>query len=577
MTPLDVDMIHAGGISPVTTATFTFAFVAVSFYLLYRWLLPKPLPGIPYNPKATGSLFGDAPSMTRELATTGEFSMWLAKQIEEMKSPVCQVFVRPFSLPWILIGDFRESQDILMRRPEFEKAGYLVDAMQGLGDFHARYKTNDAFRHRRHLRQDLMTPSFLNNIMGPFIHSEGLKLLKLLETKTNLANGRPFSILSDYWHTALDIMTYYAFGENLSDPALDPQVELISKLSRSEILGGHLDEPVTFPEAPLSDFLVAVQDAPHVLEKTAVSWVPKLSFWWWRQQAWVKTIYFHKDRVLPQQLRNALQNYKSGQVKSGLDHIMMREEVAAKKQGREPRFLDQSMADEIFSDVLSGHHTTGGAMAWVTKYLTGYPEVQSKLRDALYSAIPEAVEKKRVPTFEELRRARIPYLEAVIEETSRLTPFTIVRETAEDTQILGCRIPKGCQVFMVNAGPGFLSPSVPVDEARRSPTSKAARLRNKWDETKDLRIFEPERWLVRREDGNVEFDGAAGPQLNFGLGIRQCWGRRMAHLAIRTVIALVVWNFEMLEIPDELGGYAGYDGISRQPQRAFVRLRKLYP
>ena len=214
-------------------------------------------------------------------------------------------------------------------------------------------------------------------------------------------------------------------------------------------------------------------------------------------------------------------------------------------------------------------------MGWVTKYLTGYPHAQSKLRDALYSAVPEAVSEKRLPTFDELRRAKIPYLEAVIEETLRLTPFSMTRETTQDTEILGRRIPKGCQVFMVNGGPGYLSPSVPVDDATRSPTSKAAKSRGRWDETKDLRIFEPERWIVFKEDGSIEFDGAAGPQLGFGLGIRQCWGRRMAHLEIRTTMALVVWNFEMLEIPKSLGGYAGFDGVSRQPQRVFVRLRKV--
>lgn len=214
-------------------------------------------------------------------------------------------------------------------------------------------------------------------------------------------------------------------------------------------------------------------------------------------------------------------------------------------------------------------------MGWLTKYLTGYPHIQAKLRDALYRAIPGAVAEKRMPTFEELERSRIPYLEAVIEETRRLTPFSIVREATQDTVILGRKIPKGCQVFMVNAGPGFMSPSIPVDDTLRSPTSKPARLRDRWDETKDLKIFEPERWLVTRDDGMINFDAAAGPQISFGLGIRQCWGRKMAHLAVRTVIALVVWNFEMMEIQEELGGYAGFDGISRQPQKAFVRLRKI--
>lgn len=61
------------------------------------------------------------------------------------------------------------------------------------------------------------------------------------------------------------------------------------------------------------------------------------------------------------------------------------------------------------------------------------------------------------------------------------------------------------------------------------------------------------------------------------MGTRQCWGRRLAQLVVRTIIPLVVWEFEMLEIPEELGGYAGIDGISREPVNAFARLRKLAP
>lgn len=212
-------------------------------------------------------------------------------------------------------------------------------------------------------------------------------------------------------------------------------------------------------------------------------------------------------------------------------------------------------------------------MGWVTKYLTGHPHAQSKLRSALYSALPEAVEEKRFPTFEELRRAQIPYLDAVIDEMLRLTAVTVTREALCDTEVLGQWIPKGSQIFLVSNGPGFLSPSLPIDDTKRSPTSRAAKDRS-WDETKDMKIFDPERWLVRKGK-EVEFDGVAGPQLGFGLGPRACWGRRLAHMEIRTVMSLLVWNFEMLEIPESLGGYAGFDGISRRPQKCFVRLRKL--
>lgn len=44
---------------------------------------------------------------------------------------------------------------------------------------------------------------------------------------------------------------------------------------------------------------------------------------------------------------------------------------------------------------------------------------------------------------------------------------------------------------------------------------------------------------------------------------------------VRTIIPLVVWEFEMLEILDKLGRYSGIDSISREPVNAFIRLKKL--
>ncbi|RYP58216.1 hypothetical protein DL769_009053 [Monosporascus sp. CRB-8-3] len=264
-----------------------------------------------------------------------------------MGSPICQVFIRPFSKPWILVGDFHGAQDILMRRAEFEKPQFLIDGLLAMGDWNGRYKTHDqTFRARRHLKQDLMAPNFLNNFMGPFVQAEGLKLIKLFEAKMKLANGRPFSVRSDYYHAALDTMVHYAFGENMPDSATDPQLEIISKMELSQIPPGHTDEPVVFLEAPISPFLAAVRHAPDVLEKTTIAWAPKLSFWWWSQQGWFRKIFSQKDLVVPKQLQIAIHNVEAGEVKSALEHHLMREKIAAKKQSREPQLYSSIMVDE---------------------------------------------------------------------------------------------------------------------------------------------------------------------------------------------------------------------------------------
>lgn len=36
--------------------TFSVALLLTGLYIVYRWLLPKPLPGIPFNPEAAQSI-----------------------------------------------------------------------------------------------------------------------------------------------------------------------------------------------------------------------------------------------------------------------------------------------------------------------------------------------------------------------------------------------------------------------------------------------------------------------------------------------------------------------------------------
>ena len=235
----------------------------------------------------------------------------------------------------------------------------------------------------------------------------------------------------------------------------------------------------------------------------------------------------------------------------------------------------------MFGDIVGGHHTTSGAMMWLAKYLTDLPQIQAKLRSVLYETLSIAKEEDRLFTFEEIRHAKLPYFDAVIEEMLRINAVTVTREAMCDTTILGCPIKKGTQVFFVSNGPGFLSPSFAVDDSKRSETSRAAKLNATWDETQDLTLFDPERWLVRKDDGgglledDVDFDGAAGPQLVFGLGPRACWGRRLAYMEMKIIIAMLVWNFRLLETPPELSSHVGFEGIARVPQQCYLRLSKI--
>lgn len=134
--------------------------LTIGVTLLYYRLLPKPFTGIPYNKDAVGRLFGDAPDMK----AAPRVRAWLRGQFAEHDSPIVQVFVVPFSKPWILVSDFREAQDVMLRRTaDFDRSSLTTDSFGGvMQENHVCMKSSDPrFPHNRELVRDLMTPSFL--------------------------------------------------------------------------------------------------------------------------------------------------------------------------------------------------------------------------------------------------------------------------------------------------------------------------------------------------------------------------------------------------------------------------------
>lgn len=76
-------------------AIFLGAFTLV-IYMIYKWSLPQPLPGIPYNKEAAKSIFGDIPAFMKFSEETQEKIRWLPLQAKKLKSPIIQVFYQAF-------------------------------------------------------------------------------------------------------------------------------------------------------------------------------------------------------------------------------------------------------------------------------------------------------------------------------------------------------------------------------------------------------------------------------------------------------------------------------------------------
>ena len=75
--------------------------------------------------------------------------------------------------------------------------------------------------------------------------------------------------------------------------------------------------------------------------------------------------------------------------------------------------------DEILLYIVAGTETTAVTMMWYLKYMTNHPDVQHKLRAHLLERIPEVIE--RDITYDDVDPAKVPYMEAVVQECLRLS------------------------------------------------------------------------------------------------------------------------------------------------------------
>ncbi|KAF4899881.1 Cytochrome P450 monooxygenase TRI13 [Colletotrichum fructicola] len=564
---------------------FTTLALLVGFIVIRRVLLPKPLAGIPYNEKAASHVFGDIPEMMGYVLRTKRIFCWLTSLTIRHKSPIIQAFIKPGSLPWVVLTDPFESQDILLRRKEFDRSSFFGELIGGiLPEQHIQFRSADPkFKRPRNLINHLMAPTFITKVSAPEVYKSIRTLIKVWQIKCEQAKGRPFLAHHDITHAALDSIFASSFGLPESQSITIQQLNAVEQ-SAPETLGG-ADEEVVFAEGTIPELFAAVLALTNSVTDTQLSPAPVLTSWVLRKFPYMKKATAVKNGYIRDRITESVQLIEGGKTEpwSALHSVLLREREVAAKEGRKPDYYKRSIFDEFFGFMMAGHDTSATAMAWGVKYLADNPASQDRLRSALRAAFPEAVNEKRTPTYQELIKAQVPYLDATVEEVLRHSgPIAfVVREALQDTTVLGRHIPKGTNVFLMANGPGYLEPSMPVDDQSRSPGARRDEnkaLTGAWADD-DIAAFRPERWL--KDDGNAKadsdglFDPMAGPTLAFGLGPRGCFGRRLGLQTLKIEFALIIWHFQLLPLPSELNGYEGIQRFAREPTQCYVRLKNV--
>ena len=205
--------------------------------------------------------------------------------------------------------------------------------------------------------------------------------------------------------------------------------------------------------------------------------------------------------------------------------------------------------DEIVANVctllLAGEDTTAHTIAWTVDYFIRYPEHFARARAEVDAVLAPAASVEHIEQVD-----RFPFLDAFFHEAMRLKPVApiSVLEPMEDVEMVGCLIPKGTAII------GLTRHIATRDEH----FGDAAR-------------FDPERWS--EDDAERRRAHDTSTFLPFGGGPRFCPGRNFALLQIRTVLAMLCRNFEVV-LADPKRAVEERLAFTMMPTGMVVRMRR---
>ncbi|KAI9150088.1 Cytochrome P450 monooxygenase TRI13 [Paramyrothecium foliicola] len=562
-------------------ASLAIAVVACLAYYTYQRALPKPLPGIPYDEAAARNVLGSMPSMLSHLKKHGVVLPWLFGHNEKHRAPLIQFFGAPFAKPTLVLCDFQESQDVLLRRTkDFDRARRSFNCVKhvipeshlGMPSAHPQFKGN------KELIRDLMNPSFLHEVSAPQIYAKSCVLVELWSEKAKLAKGNPFEAHRDIVDAAMDMINAVAFDFGTDLSITKQKMDYLNSQPEDAYCkdAGNGSIGFTRPEPPKD--IVILQTAAEFLGSQTISPFPDITYWYTRlMKPSILRDVDVKDEIIKKHIKMSFDRLEAGDKtqSSALDHIIQRETTVARKENRAPNIYSRRIVDELFTYIVGGHETTSSALSWMIKVLGDYQDEQQKVRDSLRATFADALSEGRQPTASEIVHADAPQLDAFIEECLRIfspTPM-FAREAIVDTVLLGHHIPKGVTLLFNNAGPGFLTQPLADQDMKRSESSVVKNRSKTWN-ADDLRLFKPERWL-KEENGKTVYDSQAGPFLTFSLGPRGCFGRRLAYLELRLVMTLLIWNFRFGKLDGALANYDTKESVTVMPKNCYVALERL--
>ncbi|KAI9697357.1 MAG: hypothetical protein M1820_007863 [Bogoriella megaspora] len=167
----------------------------------------------------------------------------------------------------------------------------------------------------------------------------------------------------------------------------------------------------------------------------------------------------------------------------------------------------------------AGSETTATTLSGITNYLVQCPDIQAKLKKEVRGTFTTEEEI----TFTAL--AKLPYLNAVIEEGLRMCP----------------PLPGGLPRVVPHGGDTVVGEWLPAGTHVEVHTWSVNRSAQAFHQPN---TFAPERWLPEFAQSTFKDDQKAASQ-PFSMGPRMCIGKNFAYAEMRLILARVIWAFDL--------------------------------
>jgi len=375
---------------------------------------------------------------------------------------------RNTSTPLVYITNPKAIQQILTADPEMFEIGGGNGILKFLVGENSLILL-DGTKHQRQRR--LLMPPF----HGERMRAYGKLICDITEqVMSQWKIGEPFYVRSAMQEISLQVILNAVFGLHQGQ-RFDQLRQLLSSLL--DVMG-----------SPLSSSLLFFPS----LQKDLGAWSP-----WGR--------FLRRKQQIDQLLYAEIQQRREQADSSGDDILSLL--LSARDEAGQP-MTDEELRDELLTLLFAGHETTASALSWALYWVDHLPEVHDRLLSELDTlscdADPTAI-------------ARLPYLNAVCQETLRIYPIAInpfPRTLKVPMEMMGYQFEPGTTLLI----------SVYLTHHREDIYPEPKR-------------FKPERFL-ERQFSPYEY-------LPFGGGNRLCIGMAFAQYEMKLVLATILSQYDL--------------------------------